>query len=204
AFYIESDGWQEFDVLTDENGVLTTPSFISSQANIENTGFEVEVVYDATERLQLSASLGYTDAVYRDTEFVAGARGQPGAIEDLDGRQVKLVPEYDFFAAMSYDIGSGFYTRAEAILTGDMPLEFRSRELDPLTGRAIQDAVSRFNLFLGYDGDTYSVKLFAENITNERVASGLAFPNLTFGFDGTFYAPIDPPRIIGVEIEAHF
>ena len=37
AFLIESDGWQEFDVLTDETGVLTTPSFISSDANIDRS-----------------------------------------------------------------------------------------------------------------------------------------------------------------------
>ena len=50
----------------------------------------------------------------------------------------------------------------------------------------------------------YSLTLFAENVTDERVASGLAFTNLTFGWDGTFYAPIDPPRVLGVELEARF
>ena len=204
AFLIESDGWQEFDILTDENGVLTTPSFISSDANIENKGFEVEFVYDLTDRLQIAANLGYTDAVYRDTDFVVGGRGQLGAVEDLDGVPVKLVPEYDFNAAALYEFGAGFYARAEANLIGETALEFRSRELDPQTGRAVQDAVARFNLYAGYDADMFSVKLFVENITNERVASGLAFANLTFGFDGTFYAPLDPPRVVGVELEARF
>ena len=204
AFFIESEGWQEFDVLTDENGVLTTPSFISSNANIENKGFEIELVYDLTDQLQAAMNFGYTDAVYRDTEFVVGGRGQVGAAEDLDGVPVKLVPEYDFNAAAVYNFGSGFYARAEANLIGETPLEFRSRVLDPLTGRAVQDAVARYNLYLGYDADRYSIRLFAENLANERVASGLAFPNLTFGFDGTFYAPVDPPRVVGIELEARY
>lgn len=204
AFLIESDGWQEFDVLTDETGVLTTPSFISSDANIENTGFEIEFSYALTDQLNFATNLGYTDAVYRDTEFVVGGRGQVGAVEDLDGVPVKLVPEYDANIALSYDFGGGFYARAEADFTGETPLEFRSRELDPLADRATQKAVTRFNLYAGYEADRYAVKLFAENITNERVLSGLAFPNLTFGFDGTFYGPVDPPRIVGVELEARF
>ncbi|MEL6666780.1 MAG: TonB-dependent receptor [Pseudomonadota bacterium] len=204
AFFIESDGWQEFDVLTDESGVLTTPSFISSDANIDNKGFEIELVYDLTDQLQAAMNFGYTDAVYRDTEFVVGGRGQVGTTENLDGVPVKLVPEYDFNAAAAYDFGSGLYVRAEANLIGETPLEFRSRELDPLTGRASQDAIARYNLYAGFDADRYSIKVFVENLTNERVASGLAFPNLTFGFDGTFYAPVDPPRVIGVEFEARF
>lgn len=204
AFLIESDGWQEFDVLTDENGVLVTPSFISSDANIENKGFEVELAYELTDRLSVLANLGYTDAVYRDTEFVIGRRGQQGAVEDLDGVPVKLVPEYDANLALAYELEQGFYVRGEANFTGETPLEFRSRELDPLTGRATQPAVVRYNLFAGYDAGAYAIKLFAENISNERVLSGLAFPNLTFGFDGTFYGPIDPPRVLGVELEARF
>lgn len=204
AFLIESDGWQEFDVLTDENGVLVTPSFISSDANIENKGFEVELLYELTDRLSVLANLGYTDAVYRDTEFVVGGRGQQGAVEDLDGVPVKLVPEYDANLALAYEFDQGFYVRGEAIFTGETPLEFRSRELDPITGRATQPAVVRYNFFAGYDAGVYAIKLFAENISNERVLSGLAFPNLTFGFDGTFYGPVDPPRVIGVELEARF
>ena len=95
AIYVESDGWQKFDALTDKNGVLTTPSFVSSDASIENTGFEFEVVYSVSDQLQIAANLGYTDAVYRETEFVVGGRGQVGAAEDPDGVPVKLVPEYD-------------------------------------------------------------------------------------------------------------
>lgn len=204
AFYIESNNWQEFDVLTDENGVLTTPSFISSTANIENKGFEIELVYDLTDRLNVAANVGYTDAVYRDTDFVVGGRGQTGTVEDLDGVRVKLVPKYDANIALSYDFGLGFYARAEANFTGQTPLEFRSRALDPLAERAVQDAVTRLNLYAGYDAEHYAIKVFAENVTNKRVLSGLAFPNLTFGFDGTFYGPVDPPRVVGVELEARF
>jgi iron complex outermembrane receptor protein len=48
------------------------------------------------------------------------------------------------------------------------------------------------------------VRLFGENLTNERRHNGLAFDNLGFGIDGNFYAPLDAPRILGVEVEAKF
>ncbi|MEM9758848.1 MAG: TonB-dependent receptor [Pseudomonadota bacterium] len=204
-FYIESDGWQEVQLLTDpETGSITTPTFLSSDADIVSQGFEIETAYRPIGNLKLSMSLGYTDAEYQDFEFEIGVRGQVAQIEDLSGSQVKLVPEYDLNLAALYDFSWGGYARAELYRQGDMPLEERSRELDPATGRAVQKAVTRYNLYAGYENNRYSISLFAENITDERVVSGLAFQNLFFGFDGTFYGPLDAPRIIGIQFEARY
>lgn len=205
VFYIESDGWQEVQLLTDpETGSITTPTFLSSDADIVSRGFEIETVYSPTENLKLSMSLGYTDAEYKNFDFEVGVRGQVALVEDLSGSQVKLVPEYDLNLAALYNFPWGGYLRAELYRQGDMPLEERSRELDPLTGRAEQEAVTRYNLYAGYENDQYSVSLFAENVTDERVFSGLAFQNLFFGFDGTFYGPLDAPRVVGIQLEARY
>ncbi|MEM1151377.1 MAG: TonB-dependent receptor, partial [Pseudomonadota bacterium] len=181
-----------------------TPTFLSADANIISQGFEFETSYQVSDRLRLAASLGYTNAEYRDFDFKVGVRGQVALIEDLDGLQVKLVPEYDLNLSAIYEFDSGFFVRGEVNSQGDMPLEERSRSTDPLADRAVQDAVTRFNLSGGYETDRYSLSLFAENITDERVVSGLAFQNLFFGFDGTFYGPLDAPRVIGVEFAARF
>lgn len=205
AFYIESDGWQEIQLLTDPvTGSITTPTFLSADANIISQGFEFETSYQATDNLKLAASFGYTNAEYRDFDFEVGARGQVALIEDLDGLPVKLVPEYDLNISALYEFNSGFFVRGELNSQGDMPLEERSRTTDPLTDRAVQDAVTRFNLSGGYETDRYTLSIFADNITDERVVSGLAFQNLFFGFDGTFYGPLDAPRVIGVELAAKF
>ena len=204
-FYIESDGWQEITIDVDPvSGFVTTPTYFSNRANIVSQGFELEAQYQPTENLLLNLAFGYTDATYRDFEFIQGFRGQPAQIEDLDGTRVKLVPEYDLNFAALYEFASGFFIRGEANLLGETALEERSRELDPNTGRATQEAVARFNLFTGYETERFTLTVFAENITDERVPSGLAQQNLTFGFDGTFYSSLEAPRIVGAEFSARF
>jgi iron complex outermembrane recepter protein len=59
-------------------------------------------------------------------------------------------------------------------------------------------------LQVGFEHAKYSIRLFGENLTNERRMSGLAVENLAFGTDGNFYGPLDAPRIVGVELEAKF
>lgn len=205
VFYIESDGWQEIQIDVDpDTGFVTTPTYFSNEADIVSRGVELEVQYEPTDRLTLNAALGYVDAEYRDFEFVQGFRGQPAQIEDLDGIPVKLVPEYDVNLTAQYNFESGFFLRGEANFLGDTFLEERSRELDPNTERAVQEAATRFNLFVGYETPRYTIRVFAENITDERVPAGLAFANLTFGWDGTFYSAVDPPRIVGVEFSTRF
>ncbi|MEM6682223.1 MAG: TonB-dependent receptor [Pseudomonadota bacterium] len=205
VFYIESDGWQEITIDVDPvTGAVTSPTYFSNRANIVSRGFEIEAQYEPMENLLLNLAFGYTDAEYRDFQFVQGLRGQPALIEDLEGIPVKLVPQYDANLSALYTFWGGFFIRGEASLLGETALEERSRELDPNTGRATQDAVQRFNLFFGYETERFTVTVFAENITDERVPSGLAQQNLTFGFDGTFYSSIEAPRVIGAEFSARF
>ncbi|MBI1392403.1 MAG: hypothetical protein GC152_06640 [Alphaproteobacteria bacterium] len=59
------------------------------------------------------------------------------------------------------------------------------------------------NLQAGYEGERYALRFFAENLTDERMETGIAFGNFS-GDDGILYAPYDAPRIIGVELETNF
>lgn len=69
-------------------------------------------------------------------------------------------------------------------------------------GDAVQKAVTIYGLQFGYETDRFSIRLFGENLTDERRASGLAIENMAFGSDSLFYAPLDAPRVIGIELEA--
>ncbi len=193
AFYIESDNWQEVRVLTDEMGRVTSSAFIGANADIQSYGFEIETVYEPIERLKLVASFGYTEATYQDFLFQAGAQGEAVQEFDLDGEPVKLVPEFDANFSALYEFESGFFVRGELSVTGDTPLDERNR--------AVRDTVAVVNLQAGYERDRLRVQWFVENLTDERYPSGLAFEHFLFGADGTFYAPLDAPRIIGVEVE---
>jgi iron complex outermembrane receptor protein len=61
-----------------------------------------------------------------------------------------------------------------------------------------------YGLQVGLERERYALRLFGENLTNERRMSGLAVENLAFGSDGSFYGPLDAPRIVVVEMEAKF
>lgn len=188
VFYITSNNWQDIQVASDTNGRPVTSDFIGSDASIRNRGFEMEVQWDPTAALSLIAHVGYVDAEYRDLQIDDATNAR--------GRRVQFVPEYDGLLAVRYAWSSGYYVRTEATGTGEMSLEAR--------GRAVQPAVVMYGLQLGFEREKYAVRLFGENLTNERRMSGLAVENLAFGSDGNFYGPLDAPRIVGIEMEARF
>jgi iron complex outermembrane recepter protein len=188
VFYITSDNWQDIQVASDANGRPVSSDFIGSDASIRSRGFELEAQWDATAALSFIAHVGYVDAEYRDLQVDDATNAR--------GRRVQFVPEYDSLLAVRYAWPSGYYVRAEATGTGEMSLEAR--------GRAVQRAVAMYGLQMGLERERYAVRLFAENLSNERRMSGLAVENLAFGADGNFYGPLDAPRIVGVELEARF
>ncbi len=188
AFYIESDNWQEVQVLINDQGQVISSAFIAAAASIESAGFEIESVYYPTDQLKLSVGIGLADAEY--TDF------QVSATENLSGNPVKLVPEIDANLAARYEFDNGFFARGELSYIGETPLDERSN--------AVRDGVALWNAQIGYEAERYSVRLFAENLSNERLESGLAFENFGLGSDSNYYAPLDAPRIVGVELEARF
>jgi iron complex outermembrane receptor protein len=188
VFYITSDNWQDIQVASDTNGRPVTSDFIGSDAAIRSRGFELEGQWDPTSELSLVAHVGYVDAEYRDLQIDDATNAR--------GSRVQFVPEYDGLLAARYEWPHGLFVRAEASFTGEMSLEAR--------GRAVQPAVTMYGLQLGLERRKYSIRVFGENLTNERRMSGLAVENLAFGTDGNFYGPLDAPRIVGVELEAKF
>ena len=187
GFYIESDNWQEVQVLVNDQGQIVSSAFIAARASIESAGFEIETAYDITDNLKFTAAFGYTDASYRDF--------QVSATENLRGLPVKLVSEFDGNIALRYETDGGIFGRGEVSLTGRTPLDERSN--------AVQGSVAVINLQAGYEGERYAIRFFAENLTNRRIFSGLAFQNAA-GDDGNLYAPLDAPRVIGLETELNF
>ena len=188
VFYITSDNWQEVQIATDSLGRPVSSDYIGSDASIRSQGVEVEWHWQASANFSVDAHLGYVDAEYEDLQLdtVLNVRGQP----------IQFVPDYDGGLALRYEWPMGFYIRGEANFTGDMALRAR--------GDAVQKASTTLGLQLGYESDRFAARLFGENLTDERRASGLAIENLAFGTDGLFYAPLDAPRILGLELAARF
>jgi len=184
-FFIESDNWQEIQVATDANGRPVSSDYIGSAASVESKGAELELVWRPADSLSINSHFGIVDAEYTDLQISESLNAA--------GQAVQFVPDYDAGVAVRYELDENFYVRAEANFTGKTALRAK--------GDAVQRAVSTLGLQLGYDGGQTAIRVFGENLTDERIASGLAIENMAFGTDGLFYSPLDAPRIIGVEVE---
>ena len=57
---------------------------------------------------------------------------------------------------------------------------------------------------IGYEAETWSVRLFGENLTDVRRISGGGYPSAFFPSDGLLYGAINAPRIAGVELSAKY
>ena len=188
AFLIDASAYQEFNVLTSPTEQVLSTNLITSNAAIRNKGVEFEVQARPTRELSFTLAAGYVDATYRRYVF--------SPTQNFTGNRVKLVPEYDVSATAQYRSQSGWFIRGEASINGRTPLN--------ADNTAFQKTVARLGLQAGFEAGAYSFRLFGSNLTNVRTAAGQAYQNFLFGADGTFYAPLGDPRVLGVEATVSF
>lgn len=82
--------------------------------------------------------------------------------------------------------------RGEANATGRTPLNPENL--------AFQDAVVLLNAQIGWETDRWTARLYVENLTDRLVYTSSAYTNFAFGFDGTYYAGVGKPRIVGLQV----
>ncbi|GGI91629.1 TonB-dependent receptor [Polymorphobacter multimanifer] len=185
VFLIDAPNWQEFNVLTGPSGEAISTNFITSNAAIRSKGAELELQARLVDGLELTFGAGYIDAEYRRYRF--------SPTQDFSGNRVKLVPEFDLTSTIHYRHKSGLFVRGEARVTGNTALNPENS--------LIQGTIAVLGAQAGYEGERLTVRAFASNLTNARYFAGQAYANFAFGNDGTFYAPLSAPRILGLEAE---
>lgn len=190
-FFTDADAWQENFIVTTESGAVSSTTLIVTNAAIESKGAELEVMLKATDALSISANLGVTDAQYSSYDYDGTA--------SYTGNKVKLIPEYDANLSIDYSISDAISFTAQVRGVGKTMLE-ESNAFE-------RDAMVLTDFNLRYQADQWNVNLFVNNVTNERYASGLAYRHFFgnfFGDDGTYYAPLGAPRVVGVELGFNF
>lgn len=154
---------------------------------IENTGFEGEFTYLASEELTFRFGFSYVDSEV--TEPVPGV--------NFDGDEPPYIPEFSASGSVDYGkpIGNGIgYLRADVRHVGSSGNEFSTQPtLSKLPSYTIVD------LTLGYDLDDWSFGIFAKNLFDDDVITNIdpdrVQPDqLTRGL----------PRTIGVSVSRNF
>lgn len=183
-FHIDANNWQEFNVLVNDRGQAISTNLITSDANVRSRGFELEVTGKPSPTLELAASFGYVDSTYTDYRF--------SATQNFTGNRVRLVPEYDASLSGSWRPWKGLFVRGEVAASGNTPLNPENT--------AFQDAVVLIGGQIGWEAEHWSARLYVENLTDELVFNTNAFANFAFGNDGTLYAGVAPPRVVGLQL----
>jgi outer membrane receptor protein involved in Fe transport len=186
AFYMRRDKVQIASSLTRERGDGSTDfvQFIGNAAEGSNTGVEAEIAFQATDALQLQASLGLLESEYKSFINAAG--------QNLDGREQAHAPAYQFAVRTRYDFGSGWY--------GELGAEGRDAfffsDSHDLRSRSYQV----LNTAVGLSRDSWDVRLWARNLTDEDYfVRGYFFgndPRIDYTERG--YTQYGDPRLVGI------
>ena len=164
--------------------------YTSNAAKGVNQGLEVEAVFQASDRLRLSANLGLLDATYED--YVNGAG------EDLDGRDQAQSPAYHFYLAADYQLADGL--RLNVNLEGKDDYYFSA-------GHAEQSpSYTLLNSALSYSTDGWDLSLWGRNLADkDYFLRGFSFPNdPRDGYTSTRWTQLGAPRQFGITATASF
>ncbi len=162
--------------------------FTDNAAKGESIGLEADLRWYATESLEVYASLGLLRA--RFDEF-------DNAFADLAGRDQAHAPRYTAALGGRYTHDSGFFLQLDATAKDafyfDVSHDQKSWAYELLHARA------------GYSAESWSLSLWARNLTDERYAvRGFFFGNEPPDFPPTLYTRLGDARQIGVTFDWEF
>lgn len=186
-FYMDRNDQQvkgSLNIDRDDNSTAFI-DYTSNAAQGNNYGAELELNWLATEQLRLFANLGLLETEYEDYIDAQG--------NDLSGRDQAQAPRYQYAVGGHYEFGAGFYLRMD--IEGRDSFYFSDRHDVKST------AYDLLNARLGYTHDSWSVALWARNLTDEDYyVRGFG----TFGNDPRKEYEVEPyyqygePRVIGI------
>ena len=164
--------------------------YTSNAAKGVNQGLEVEAVFQASDRLRLSANLGLLDATYED--YVNGAG------EDLDGRDQAQSPAYHFYLAADYQLADGLRLNVNLEGKDDYYFSAGHAERSP--------SYTLLNSALSYSTDGWDLSLWGRNLADkDYFLRGFSFPNdPRDGYTSTRWTQLGAPRQFGVTAKASF
>ncbi len=184
--------------------------FLANAGELETRGAELELTTRLSDRLMLSTSLAYTDAVFSEWPDGPCYSGQTAADGCIDGSQslsgadmpnspdwaINLTADYRIpLASMPFDafISTSAYWRDETLY---------STANDPVL---VGESYAVFDVALGIEApdQRYSAQLFVQNLFDEFYISSIEEQSVV-GIRAAHGLPYDYTRRFGVSIQMNF
>ncbi|MEM7217370.1 MAG: TonB-dependent receptor [Pseudomonadota bacterium] len=182
AFFVD---WQDQQVTATLPGGF--PGFDDQVLNAgesELRGFEIEAEWQATDALNVFASIGLVDTEFE--EFVLNG-------VDLAGTSFPNAPEYNVALGANLTLPSGWYAAGTLTLVDSAFTELAVPELTRTSKRSLLSGR------IGYAADHWRAYAWGRNLLDDDYELGL-FNGLTFGLSSA-YGRVADPRTLGVGLE---
>lgn len=149
-----------------------------------NRGLEASVALNVGEFWQVSASMGWLRATFKD--YLTAER-------DLRGRAQAHAPEWQGVVSLGYQRPSGWFARIDSQYQSGF--YFSDSHDERATGRTL------INLRAGYSVTRWSAEFWLQNALNETYAQrGFFFGNEPPDFPDRLYVQLADPRRAGVSV----
>lgn len=173
-----------------DDGSTAFIDYTNNTAKGNNYGLELELEWQVSEDLNLYSNIGLLETEFEDYIMADEL--------DLSGRDQAHAPGYQYAIGGSYNLGGGFYLRAD--------LEGKD---DYFVSDSHNSKAASHNLLhmrAGYKAEQWSVALWARNLTDEEYfVRGFRFPNdPRKGYITESYYQLGDPRIVGVSLSFTF
>jgi iron complex outermembrane receptor protein len=196
-FYIEGEDMQRAVIQMDPGAASGLATVIKNAGDTETLGFELDGVVSITERLLLSANVGYIDAEYSDVSFDING---DGLIDGLDkGLDLPRAAEWTYTVALNHDLQLGNWLMSSRVSFSHRDESFGSDDNTALLPE--QDIVDAGIDFYSNDG-RWMVGIYGRNLTDEVKWGGETLLPASLG-GGTF-APLAKGARYGVEVTYNF
>jgi outer membrane receptor protein involved in Fe transport len=147
-----------FVAIPRDDGSTEFIDLIDNAAEGRNTGVELELDWNPTQALSLSANVGWLDTEFQD--FINGAG------EDLDGHDQAHAPGYQFYVSAEYQFANRWYVRLEA--EGKDEFYFTDgRRVAPNSEDLKSDSYELLHAVVGYEAERWRAKVWGRNLTDE-------------------------------------
>jgi len=171
--------------------------FIIYTANATSSssyGLEFDTNWQINNEIALYATLGYLKATYKQYDY----QDKYGSTIDISGRELAHAPNLSYSTGIIYRHDIGLFTNLN--MSGKSDFYFSDSHAEK------SQSTNIINAIVGYEADSWSIYLWARNLTDEKVATrGFYFGNEPdLDWENKKYLRYDAPRHVGVTLDYQF